>query len=52
MNQELQTFRTTLTRKQGQQQKIEDDLIGVNADIARLTDEVDYTEKARHSSGT
>ena len=47
MNQELQTLRTTLTRKQGQQQKIEDDLIGVNADIARLTDEVDYTEKAR-----
>ena len=47
MNQELQTLRTTLTRKQGQQQKIECDLIGIKADIARLKDEVDYTEKAR-----
>jgi len=47
MNQELQTLRTTLTRKQGQQQKIEGDLIGIKADITRLKDEVDYTEKSR-----
>ena len=47
MNQELQTLRTTLTRKQGQQQKIENDLINTNTDIARLIGEVDYTEKAR-----
>ena len=47
MNQELQTFRTTLTRKQGQQQKIEFDLEGINNYIVQAKDEVDYTEKAR-----
>ena len=45
--QELQTLRTTLTRKQGQQQKIENDLAGVETNIVQLKDEVDYTEKAR-----
>ena len=47
MNQQLQTLRTTLTRKQGQELKIEKDLIRTNMDIVRLKDEVDYTEKAR-----
>ena len=47
MNQELQTLRTTLTRKQGQQQKIESDLANTEANIIRLTNDVDYTEKAR-----
>ena len=47
MNQELQTLRTTLTRKQGQRQKIDNDLITVKSNILMLQDEVDYTEKAR-----
>ena len=47
MNQELQTLRTTLTRKQGQQQKIENDLANAKTDIIRLTNDVDHTEKAR-----
>jgi len=47
MNQQLQTLRTTLTRKQGQQQKIDNDLITVKSNILMLQDEVDYTEKSR-----
>ena len=47
MNQQLQTLRTTLTRKQGQQQKIENNLITIKSNILMLQDEVDYTEKAR-----
>ena len=47
MNQQLQTFRTNLTRKQGQQQKVEDDLIGIEGDIVQLKEDVHYTEKSR-----
>jgi len=47
VNQQLQTLRTNLTRKQGQQLKIECDLEGINNYIAQAKDEVDYTEKAR-----
>ena len=47
MNQQLQTFRTTLTRKQGQQLKIECDLEGINNYIAQAKGEIDYTEKSR-----
>jgi len=47
MNQQLQTLRTTLTRKQGQQQKIDNDLITIKSNILMLQDEVDFTEKSR-----
>jgi len=47
MNQQLQTLRTTLTRKQGQQQKIDNDLINIEGDIVQLKEDVHYTEKAR-----
>ncbi|HUT43554.1 MAG TPA: hypothetical protein VMW95_04385 [Desulfobacterales bacterium] len=47
MNSDLSTLRTTLTRKQGQQQKIEDDLIDIEGDIVQLKEDVHYTEKSR-----
>ena len=47
MNQELQAFRTILTRKQGQQQKIEDDLIKTREGINQLKSEVGFSETAR-----